>query len=945
VGKRVIGRFLVAASGLLLMAAAALAQSQAFSQGLGAGPATATQGYTIPLPGSVGAQANTFIAVLSQQPNTSALPSTATAATYSVRQGGVGVFTTVPSFGSVPAGIGSPAIGQVSFVAAPVDGLSIIQIEHFTPVASSQAWNFKIDTAGGAPATCFWGVIAHTQVNAQQAKFSLVIGPTFYSDNNCGGGPALGTASVDFGKASINAPRLGTVTVFNSGTGNLTLAASSLTANPTGFYSILAPASGTVIAPNNHQDITLTYLATAPPAPPAPPHTGTLSVPSTAGPPAATVALTGQAVFRELVLCIDASNSMNWDNAGTPLASCPVATTQAVNFGTDSRIRKVRSALHTFDSKLTEYGDKQTHLAIVQFPGADLPCGSTHTDALASAPSTWQNVVRARSLFDSVLAPALGQIDTATDDGYYHSTPMKAGIQESLNQFTTTAGQYRAIILLSDGAENIPGGGVSAMDLQPDIIAKPARLYAIGMGASGGGSVDHTFLTNFATPTGGAFFDATTGSGSDLITYYAKIFTNFMELATAVDPQATVAPGAKNTHKVLVTEYDHRITFSIAWNTPQQGLLGFELVGPSGQRITPSTRGVRFYESDTHRMYGLDLDPKKPGSVGEWTMEVSLAAAPAPETYHYDVVTRSDLEMAVTFDKAQYHTGDRVVVTAYLSEEGRAMAGRQVRLHLQRPEEAIGNWYAEHPVTLAQIEAAVNPVFGESVESIAPAFKKFYYLTKFKGVPPPLPKVVLPGGIAMHDDGKDGDARAGDGIYTAVLTGMTTKTGTYTFTIEATGGTRHQNKFRREAQVQHYLTPRIKIDPKFTMIALQAVEGGEGRLKRFRAFVKPQDHLGNLLGPGFDRAIVIECSNARAISKGVEEDLNGGYFRTFEYDGRAVAPVVKAAVQGESLPEEILATGGGETGGGGSHSAVTFLLILCILLALALLVALLRSKH
>jgi hypothetical protein len=945
--------WIVAALALALAPSLAWSQTQPFEQPLAAGPAEQAQPFTLPLLGAVGSQSATFISVLALQPNIAALP---TAATYVVNVDG-SADVTVPAFGMAPAPVGTPPVAQVFQPVAVANGRTVIQINHIPAISagSPQSWVLKIQTAGGAPATCFYGVAAHTQPNSQVPKFSVIVGPTFYSDNDCGMPPALGAAAANFGKASLNAPRLRTVTVFNSGTGNLTLGAASLTANPTGFYSIAAPASGTVIAPNGHQDIVVTYTATAPPAPPVPPHTATLSVPSMAGPPTATVAITGEAVFRELVLLIDASNSMNWDNAGTPLASCPVATTQAPTFGTDSRIRKVRTALHTFDSKLIEYGDKQTHLAIVQFPGADLVCGSTHADAVASAPSTWQNVVRARSLFDSVLTPALAQIDAATDDGYYHSTPMKAGLQEALNQFTAVTGQYRAIILLSDGAQNVPPPPVSAADLLPDVLAKPARIYAIGLGALGAGSVDHTLLTNLATPTGGAFFDATTGSGSDLITYYAKIFTNFMELATAVDPEASVVPGGKNVHKVLVTEYDHRITFSIAWNTPRMGLLGFELVTPDGRRLGPGAPGVRFYESDTHKMFGLDLASNARGMVGEWQMEVSCpvptrraAAAPAPETYHYDVVTRSDLEMAVTFDKATYHTGDRIVVTAYLSEEGRAMTGRKVRLQTHRPDEGIGNWFAAHPAAYAQIHESVAPIFKDSIERIAPVFEKYYYLTKIQGIPVPPIKPVA-GGVDLHDDGLDGDLRAGDGLYTAVLTGMLTKPGSYRFAIEADGLTSHQNKFRREAEVQHFVTPRIEIDPKFTKVLIERVEGGEGRLKRFRAVVKPQDRLGNLLGPGFDGSVVIESAGARAISKGVEEDLNGGYFRVFEYDARMSAPVVKAAVHGETLPEEILSgdvsgVGPGGSGSGGSNSAVTFLLILCLLLALALVVVLLRPK-
>ncbi|HLF93218.1 MAG TPA: hypothetical protein VJB14_07145, partial [Planctomycetota bacterium] len=314
-----------------------------------AGPATTDHTFTAPVPGSSGTIPQTFICLVPLQPDTSMAPTTAT---YSVSVDLV-TYVPLPAPLAPPVGLGSPQVATLSQPSVPVNGRVVIQINHTPALTTStpQVLSVRMETLAGAPATCFFGVLAHTLANAQRAKFSFLVGPDFYSDNDCGAPPALGAAAVDFGKASLNAPRLRTVRVFNSGTGDLTLGASSLTSNPTGFYSLTAPASGTVVLPNAAQDITVTYLATAPPAPPLPPHAGTLSVPSVGGPATATVALTGEAVFREIILCIDASNSMNWDNAGTPLAACPVASTQAANFAMDSRIRKVRTSLNAFDSK------------------------------------------------------------------------------------------------------------------------------------------------------------------------------------------------------------------------------------------------------------------------------------------------------------------------------------------------------------------------------------------------------------------------------------------------------------------------------------------------------------------------------------------------------------------------------------------------------------------
>jgi hypothetical protein len=924
-------RFAAPLAVLLALAAPAVAQTHNIEDVV-TGGVLHDESFLLPLAGTPSV---TFISIVPVRlnPGDPIVP-----ATYSIRQGGFGAFTVVPTTGSAAIG----AIGQVTFHSPTTpEGRAVIRINHNNPLGGSQPWTLRIDT-GAAPATVFYGKVGHAEAPTQDARWGIRIGGTTFCDNAAGTTSGLGAASLAFGKASFNASRNRTVTVINTGTANLTLGAITDSADPTGFYTVTAPAAGTVIGPNLTQDFTVTYTPVAPPAPPAPPHAGTLAVPSSGGPATANVALTGEAAFREIVLCIDASNSMNWANDGTPLASCPPASTMAANFDPDSRIRQVRAALQTFQSRLNVYGDGQTHLAIVRFPGADLPtCPASHSDALASAPSTWVTTGPAVSLYNSGSSTLAADILSVTNAGFYHSTPMKQGLIESLARFSSVSGPSRAIILLSDGFHNVPAPPESPADVLPSLIAKPCRVYPVGFGTSG--SVDHPLLQSLATGTSGEFLDAT--AGGDLTTYYNKIFTNFMELDTAVDPPATVAPGAKNVHPALVCEHDALTTFTVSWTTPTADLLDVVLIAPDGRRFHKTHADVRYQEGPKHKSYTLDLanSRRKPGKwIGEWKLEVELKArdAAVPEKYTYDVVMRSDLELRTAFDKTAYFTGDRVVLTARLAERGMPMTGRTVVLQVRKPGESPGDWHATNPATAAAIEDAIRDRFGATssaaVEQLTGIFKKTYYLTKVKGIPLPPHNPAFPApGFAMRDDGQGGDLVARDGVYTAVLDGLLTEAGNYAFFVTATGKTSGQNDFRRESEQHRHVELRIDPAPAQTSFVVQPIEGAGGERRRFRVKVTPKDKFGNLLGPGHGRSIDLRVSAGRALGDAVEDDLNGNYTRDFEVEG-PVAPVVVGSVKGVPLPEQLGPAGSTSTGGTNATLSLLLALLLAALLILVL---------
>jgi hypothetical protein len=924
--------------------------AEQFDRTVGVG-ATETIALDLPVPGTFAPQTQTFVAAIALKPDPAAA---AAVATYVVRHLSSGDEATVPA---APGTAAAPSF-SVTLVSL-TDGLAIFRINHGSPISPGDEETWEIDLShGGAEPNDFFLAVDHTQAAVQIPRMSIVIGEQTDPP----------TPTLDFGLATFNVAKTLSAVVFNTGTGNLPLGAITLSSNPTGFYAISVDPSGTTVSPNGHAPVEVDY--TAGPPPPAAPHLATLAIASSAaGVASIDVSITGAAVFREIVLCIDCSNSMNWDNDGNPLASCPVGTTLANNFDPDSRIRQVRAALQSFRSKLIEYGDGQAQLGIVQFPGGDLACGSSHADALASSPATWQETIRPLALFSAGDATVLTHINQATQDGYFHSTPMKAGLQEALDSFSAGNGNFRAVLLFSDGAHNVPANE-EPDDLVPTFTnaIRPIRVLSIGFGETG--SVDHDLLEDLAVQTklvveedpsftGFLAYDPTAPGNVDALdTFYTKLFTDIFELQQAVDPSARIARGATNQHKVLITEFDRRVTFSIAWNTPRRELLAFTLVAPNGNQITPNSKLARYYSGPKHKMYAVDIDVLGSSYVGEWTMVVSYApqtpsvilkaatvSARASsrdlETYSYDAIMRSGLNLKVRFDKTRYHTGDRVVVTAQLTENGRSLLGQRVELQVKRPDEGIGNWYAQHAVSLATIEEAVSGQFGPNspaaVEHLKPLFKKQFYLKSMQKIPVPGYGDAFAVPVELHDDGQDGDVRAHDGVYTAVLEGLTARPGIYTFSFVATGTTRGGNAFRREHMVHVNVRTRVDFTFEFTKVAIEylAGEGGLfGGSRQFRAYVRPEDRFGNIWGPGRGKDVVIDSRGARAVTD-VVDDLSGGYSRVFEQDATSPSPVVDISVEGRAFPAQAPKSGSRLTLSGCLLPVALLIALIIILLLLA----------
>jgi hypothetical protein len=283
--------------------------------------------------------------------------------------------------------------------------------------------------------------------------------------------------------------------------------------------------------------------------------------------------------------------------------------------------------------------------------------------------------------------------------------------------------------------------------------------------------------------------------------------------------------------------------------------------------------GIRFHQGGTYTILSVgEQFLRLPGKVGAapWNMEISAARLPRRQTehYQYSVILDSALRMEPRLGQAPHRTGDRIFLTARLAEAGQPLIGaRDVRVEVMAPAEGKGNWLARHPVSSAQLRRVPER---RGTEVLSPFARKGIYLREIRKLvfPQPPPATVIP----LYDDGTHGDLKPNDGVYSNQFT--TSKEGVYSFRFRASGTTRKGNGFQRDRILQEHVS--VKALPRLAGIELRRLGAG-----RVEILAKPQDALGNLLGPGHASRISLK-SPAGRFAGPLQDALDGSYRQVLE---------------------------------------------------------------
>jgi hypothetical protein len=323
-----------------------------------------------------------------------------------------------------------------------------------------------------------------------------------------------------------------------------------------------------------------------------------------------------------------------------------------------------------------------------------------------------------------------------------------------------------------------------------------------------------------------------------------------------------------------------------------------------------------------------------------WRIRTPSGAIPGTAANLAVPVVLVDLNVRALFDATQAAragTGDVYRLTADLEEVGRPITGSSVdvRARLHKPGEGLGTLAStvnlddcsvQEPTLpppirvtddvvrnddviqqLIQRRLSARPTRFDTRRAVAaaaqqvadPGSYRTNWATAYEARCGPLARTTDPG-LALVDDGTQGDAVAGDGIFTLDYS-STDYEGTYVVTFTAQGESPTGARFSRTRTMASYVP--VMIDPLVTQFNWRDL-GESNNIVLREYFVVPQSSAGEYLGPdkGSFVEFTINGANGTFVSDLVDY-RNGIYSQLVRYNKQQGTPDVSVTVRGTTVAE------------------------------------------
>jgi hypothetical protein len=787
---------------------------------------------------------------------------------------------------------GATYIADASIARDPAaNNVFIITIDFFPPAFKVHTWTITIKNKDAAARDFTW-VVSGTEANTAQPWIDVE--PT-----------ALAWDVLIKGTQSES------VQITNRGTAPFTV--NSVNPALPGSFT-LGPLPPGSLNPGDSPPLTVTFTAPATPPMPDGRTTANANVSITpldvnAGTTVGhnqqlSVAARTQAL--EIVMLLDDSGSMTWLPDGTPLP-LPPPPQPTSRWG-----ELVDAVNNNFLPLLLGFGKDRGNFSVARFPETD-----------SSNPTTFDLINPPINIDATGIGNAQTAISGVTP--FFAGTPMGDGINRVFAQpptyFATDSVSMQAnrrwLLLMTDGAQNIgthqpteyilPAfGGTAAVGTS--IADKNISLFAIGYGITGHSNVNPTLLANLVAGSlqSGQPQNKRADDNGLTGTQIASAFRDAIKAgithtSSPNDPSAVFNAGQPEArHFALITKYDNRAAFVLAWNTPDPRRMRLELITPTCDVITPETAAkgvfpdVSFLGGNRSQLYmiGPDFlrnaaDPAHP-RYGTWTLRVlspELSDSEAGlENYDHDVIVDSDLSLQLRLDQPVYYAGDPIQISARLTAAGRPIKGAGVVLSTTAPQQSEANWLAGLNVPADALKRAADQVKGDSTPLL------------IKTVGAGLAGMTFPGGktqsnTAMIDAG-------GIGTYRATITNTSTPE-MHTFYVTAVGVTEDGSSFRREGKMSTNVL--VRPDSVYTRLDVQFGASGTAQV-----VVIPRDRFGNVLlvdpatTPGF--VLTVKAGN---FTTPLNSNLDGTYTQLLKFASGAT-PVIGVSFNGKTIQQQTL---------------------------------------
>ena len=787
------------------------------------------------------------------------------------------VTTTYPSFTSILDGT-NPTDAASACKFDP-DGNNVYLVRVLVSI-TGRTWQIRIKNNDTNPRKFTW-VVSSTLVNSRQPWIDVITVPPT--------SPVALTYN-----ALINQSLAQTLIINNYGTGALSV--TGVTPALSGAFALGALPIN--VDPNGSQSLGITF--TTPGTPPAP--DGRTTATSTiVMNPNDTTALTSvghnkqftvntatQAL--EVAILLDDSGSMSLKADGTSTAD-PLL----------SRWSELSSAVRQFLELLGHFGESKGKFGVARFPGSN-PADLTTYDVIPS-PTPIPNLAG--------MLTAKNAVSAITP---LNMTPMGSGLSRVL---AATPGYFAAdalsinanrrwLILMSDGAWN---EGADPHTFIPQLATNKIKVFSAGYGTAG--QVDYPTLQDLANGSFGGGqtlqVDATSTSATDLANTFKQAIKSGLTSATSPgDPGGVLRSGAAEArYVIIITPYDTRVAFTLNWNTPRSGRMRLELLTPTCEVISPgifdtefgSPVGLGFTSDVRYWMYTLDQDylqnRENPSQTryGTWRLLISSDElrrsenAEDSESYTYDVIVESRLQLDVRLDRQSYFAGDPIGISAIVTLDGKPIKNILVSLSLTAPGAAIDNWLATVNVTDEEYRRAAEALAGQDVSAI---YIKAY-AARLKGIF--FEGLDNTDTIILTDPDNQG-------LYQTTITQTPVPEG-YTLYITAVGQTEEGVAFRREKQVKVRLG--VLPDSKFTLLDVQylAITPGS-RVLTATVRVTPRDRFVNflLLDPNRNSTLALTAQGGTLTP--LTTTYNGTYSSTLTHSP-GTTPVLSLQFGGRTI--------------------------------------------
>ncbi|MCX6301383.1 MAG: VWA domain-containing protein [Bacteroidia bacterium] len=607
------------------------------------------------------------------------------------------------------------------------------------------------------------------------------------------------------------------------------------------------------------------------------------------------------------------------------------------------KLYHARNALSAFVDLLYSNEPCQSALGVARFP--DSP--QVGCDAGTVEISQFLD-----NLYDNYLTGPSGRIQSLIADG--NSTPLLEGVNHAIGLFNTTNAN-KTIVLLTDGRQNCPYSGISSIITTTNTSLKNAgiKLFTIGFGDYG--IVPDDILEQLVNGTGGRHYNIRTSESkltppydpddpSSLVTWNAgtalnAVFNNIIKvllgLGISDDPLDIINQGEVKQFDIPITIFDEKVCFFVSWVTPQENYLNIKLLTPAGTELSLDQGGINIIHRNNHTIITLyDALLSQPGMTGIWKLKIDGTALGNPSEFYQHTVlnTSKKLDLKTWFDKEKYLTGEKIKIYAELLLEEKPLAGLNKTIIMgTSPEMNPGNWLVSRKLDAQMIEKAkqkqleeylkvisaqhlienlnreareeyLNSQTNNFLKNIDPIEVRIHALRdEYHLLPPGDVKIK---GLAFNDNGKNGDQKAGDGIYTAVY--VPKLEGTYSFNISFSDSS-HGEKILRESHMQTFINSGSKL--KFTIRNIKFIDKTTTGEKLYDITFTLKDKYGNIPMP---YALAdLNLSIGKGLLVGVITDnMNGTFTQRISLpSGVRLRTVILSFSSGELSGSRKIATG------------------------------------